>query len=129
MNRRQANVRLLCEVRRIRGARFGLRARLLYALLALFMLAAFAPGAAAQTSVYHSRGRAGAGTNNIGHVNLTTGGETAVSTGYPGGNAATLAQRPSDGMLFYVINDASGENGAVYRFNPATPTVAPRSDE
>jgi uncharacterized repeat protein (TIGR01451 family) len=48
-----------------------------------------------------------------------------VYTNYPGGNAATLAQRPSDGMLFYAINNASGENGAVYRFNPATPSIAP----
>jgi uncharacterized repeat protein (TIGR01451 family) len=28
-------------------------------------------------------------------------------------------------MLFYVINSTAGENGAVYRFNPATPSVAP----
>ena len=28
-------------------------------------------------------------------------------------------------MLFYIINDGSGQNGAVYRFNPATPAVAP----
>ena len=84
-----------------------------------------APAASAQTSVYHIRGNASAGSNNIWHQNLTTGVETAVYTGYPGGNAATLAQRPSDGMLFYVINDPSGENGAVYRFNPATPSVAP----
>ncbi len=102
-----------------------MRARLLFALLSLLALAAFAPGAAAQTSVYHIRGNASAGSNNIWHINLTTGVETAVYTGYPGGNAATLAQRPSDGMLFYVINDASGENGAVYRFNPATPSVGP----
>ena len=122
---RPANVRLLCAARRLRGAAGDLRPRLLFALLALFMLAALAPGAAAQTSVYHIRGNASAGSNNIWHVNLTTGVETAVYTGYPGGNAATLAQRPSDGMLFYVINSAAGENGAVYRFNPATPSVAP----
>jgi uncharacterized repeat protein (TIGR01451 family) len=122
MNNRPANVRLLCATRRLRGAAGGLRARLLFALLALFALA---PAAAAQTSVYHIRGNASAGSNNIWHLNLTTGVETAVYTGYPGGNAATLAQRPSDGMLFYVINSTTGSNGAVYRFNPATPTVAP----
>jgi uncharacterized repeat protein (TIGR01451 family) len=103
----------------------GLRARLLLALLAPLTLLALAPAAAAQTSVYHIRGNFSAGSNNIWHINLTTGVETVVYTGYPGGNAATLAQRPSDGMLFYVINDGSGENGAVYRFNPATPSVAP----
>jgi uncharacterized repeat protein (TIGR01451 family) len=103
-------------------ARWGLRARLLFAPLALLLLA---PAAAAQTSVYHIRGNASAGSNNIWHLDLTTGVETIVYTGYPGGNAATLAQRPSDGMLFYVINATSGSNGAVYRFNPATPSVAP----
>ncbi len=116
-------MRLLCAARRLRGAAgSSLRARLIFALLALFVLA---PAAAAQTSIYHIRGNASAGSNNIWHINQTTGVETAVYTGYPGGNAATLAQRPSDGMLFYVINDPAGENGAVYRFNPATPSVAP----
>jgi uncharacterized repeat protein (TIGR01451 family) len=105
-----------------RGAASVLRARLLFALLALFALA---PAVNAQTSVYHIRGNASAGSNNIWAINPATGAETLVYTGYPGGNAATLAQRPSDGMLFYVINDGSGQNGAVYRFNPATPSVAP----
>jgi uncharacterized repeat protein (TIGR01451 family) len=100
-------------------------ARLLFALLAPFALLALAPAANAQTSVYHIRGNATAGSNNIWAINPATGAETLVYTGYPGGNAATLAQRASDGMLFYVINDGSGQNGAVYRFNPATPSVAP----
>ncbi len=101
------------------------RARRRFALFAAFVLLALAPAASAQTSVYHIRGNASAGSNNIWSINPTTGAETLVYTGYPGGNAATLAQRPSDGMLFYVINDGSGQNGAVYRFNPATPSVAP----
>ncbi|MET0645466.1 MAG: DUF11 domain-containing protein [Pyrinomonadaceae bacterium] len=122
MTNRPANVRLWRVARRLRGAAGLVRARLLFALL---VLVALAPAAAAQTSVYHIRGNASAGSNNIWHINLTTGVETAVYTGYPGGNAATLAQRPSDGMLFYVINSTAGENGAVYRFNPATPAVAP----
>ena len=110
MNGRLANVRLLCAARRLRGAAGGLlRARLPLVLLALLALA---PAASAQTSVYHIRGNASAGSNNIWHLNLTMGVETVVYTGYPGGNAATLAQRPSDGMLFYVINNTSGENGA-----------------
>ncbi|HEV7893544.1 MAG TPA: hypothetical protein VGP08_23220 [Pyrinomonadaceae bacterium] len=99
--------------------------RLRLALLAAFVLLALAPAASAQTSVYHIRGNASAGSNNIWAINPATGAETIVYTAYPGGNAATLAQRPSDGMIFYVINDGSGQNGAVYRFNPATPSVAP----
>jgi uncharacterized repeat protein (TIGR01451 family) len=57
-------------------------------------------------------------------VNPATGAETLVYANYPGGNAATLAQRPSDGLIFYAINLAGG-NGPVYTFNPATPGVAP----
>src|SRR5687767_4640196 len=77
------------------------RARPFLLLLAPLALLWLAPAAAAQTSVYHIRGNASAGSNNIWHVNLTTGVETVVYTGYSGGNAATLAQRPSDGMIFY----------------------------
>ena len=106
-------------------SRRGLCSRLLFALLAPLALLALAPATNAQTSVYHIRGNATAGSNNIWAINPATGAETLVYTGYPGGNAATLAQRPSDGMIFYVINDGSGQNGAVYRFNPATPSVAP----
>ena len=100
--------------------------RLRLALLAAFVLLLLAPAAYAQTSVYHIRGDASAGSNNIWAINPATGAQTLVYTAYPGGNAATLAQRPSDGMLFYVINDPdTGQNGPVYRFNPATPSVAP----
>ncbi len=108
-----------------RTRRGRLCSRLLFALLAPLALLALAPATDAQTSVYHIRGNATAGSNNIWAINPATGVETLVYTGYPGGNAATLAQRPSDGMIFYVINDTSGQNGAVYRFNPATPSVAP----
>jgi hypothetical protein len=81
-----------------------------------------ASAASAQTNLYTIRGNATAGSNDIWSVNPTTGAETLIYNGYPGGNAATLAQRPSDGMIFYAIN---GTNGAVYRFNPATPNIAP----
>jgi uncharacterized repeat protein (TIGR01451 family) len=97
-------------------------ARSLTRLLAVvFSVLLIASAAAAQTSVYTIRGNVG-GVNNIWNVNLATGTERLVYTGYPGGNAATLAQRPSDGMLFYSIN---GTDGDIYRFNPATPNVAP----
>jgi uncharacterized repeat protein (TIGR01451 family) len=95
------------------------RRRLL--LLAAFALLAFAQSASAQNMLYHIRGNAG-GNNNIWAINPATGVQTLVYANYPGGNAATIAQRPSDGMIFYVIN---GTNGQVYRFNPATPGVAP----
>jgi uncharacterized repeat protein (TIGR01451 family) len=84
-----------------------------------------AQAASAQTNIYHIRGNATAGSNNLWSIDPTSGIETLVYNNYPGGNAATLAQRPSDGMIFYAINAASGTNGAMYRFNPATPAVAP----
>lgn len=102
-----------------RGPRSGRAAarRLLFA--ALFVLALATP-AAATTDVYMIRGTADFG---IYHVNETTGVNTRLyAPSYLGGSSATLAQRPSDGMLFYVINAA---NGAVYTYNPATPAVAP----
>src|SRR4051794_38567590 len=105
-----------------RAAAVSLSLRLLVSVFALLILGS---AAFAQTSSYHIRGNATAGSNNIWAINPATGAETLVYTGYPGGNAATLAQRPSDGMIFYVINDGSGQNGAVYRFNPATPSIAP----
>ncbi|MBC7930962.1 MAG: DUF11 domain-containing protein [Rubrivivax sp.] len=91
----------------------------------VLLLLALAPAASAQTNIYHIRGNASAGSNNIWSIDPTSGVETLVYANYPGGNAATLAQRASDGMLFYAINAASGSNGAVYSFNPATPSVAP----
>src|SRR5690349_21054489 len=90
--------------------------RLLFIAFAILLLGS---AGSAQTSIYHIRGNATAGSNNIWSLNPTTGAETLVYSGYPGGNAATLAQRPSDGMIFYAINSATGTNGAVYRFNPA----------
>jgi len=73
----------------------------------------------ASTDAYEIRGTPDL---NIYQLNLTTNVLTTVYAGYPGGSSATLAQRPSDGMLFYAIN---ATNGQVYRFNPATPTIAP----
>ena len=98
------------------------RSRLLVVLLMILLLAT---AASAQNNIYHIRGNASAGSNNIWQVNSVTGAETLVYANYPGGNAATLAQRPSDGMIFYAINVAAGSNGDVYTFNPATPGVAP----
>jgi uncharacterized repeat protein (TIGR01451 family) len=96
--------------------------RLPVVLIAVILLAS---AASAQTNIYHIRGNTSAGSNNLWSIDPTTGVETLVYSNYPGGNAATLAQRPSDGMIFYAINAAGGSNGAVYSFNPATPGVAP----
>lgn len=96
------------------------RCRPLLSLLVIFLLCGLA---AAQTDVYHIRGNATATSDNIWIVDTTSAAEVVVFTNYTGGNAATLGQRASDGMLFYAIN--SGSNGAVYRFNPATPSIAP----
>lgn len=73
----------------------------------------------ASTDVYEIRGTPDF---DIFQLNLTTNALTTVYANYPGGSSATLAQRPSDGMLFYAINAA---NGQVYRFNAATPNIAP----
>jgi uncharacterized repeat protein (TIGR01451 family) len=80
---------------------------------------------ASAQSIYHIRGNASAGSNNLWALDANTGAQTLVYANYPGGNAATLAQRPSDGMIFYATNSSGGSNGPVYRFNPATPNVAP----
>src|ERR1043166_1686370 len=74
---------------------------------------------AQSNNIYEIRGTADTG---IYHINATTGVVTTIYAGYPGGSSATIAQRPSDGMLFYAI---AATNGQVYRYNPATPAVAP----
>ncbi|MFN2576483.1 MAG: beta strand repeat-containing protein [Pyrinomonadaceae bacterium] len=77
-------------------------------------------GASAQSNnIYEIRGTA---SFSIYHINATTGTVTTLFAAYPGGSSATIAQRPSDGMLFYAINATDGQ---VYRYNPATPGVAP----
>ncbi len=94
-------------------------------LLIVFVVLLLCGVVAAQTDIYSIRGNATATSDNIWTVDTTSAAETVVYTNYPGGNAATLAQRASDGMLFYVINTSSNTNGPVYRFNPATPSIAP----
>jgi uncharacterized repeat protein (TIGR01451 family) len=94
-------------------------------LTALLLILFAAQTASASVNIYHLRGNATAGSNNIYRIDPNTGAETVVYTNYPGGNAATLAERPSDGILFYSISPAAGTNGQVYRFNPAVPGAAP----
>src|SRR5947209_3377356 len=64
----------------------------------------------------------GAGTHNIYTVNTTTGAVTTIFTNYNAATSAALAQRPSDGILFFTLN---ATNGGVFTWNPATPATAP----
>jgi uncharacterized repeat protein (TIGR01451 family) len=98
------------------------RWRLLVVVLAVLLLGSVA---SAQNNIYQMRGSSDYG---IYVYNTTTNTETTVYQPYPvnpaGTNSATLAQRPSDGMLFYVMYTGAN-NPVMYRFNPATPNVAP----
>ncbi len=62
---------------------------------------------------------------NINTLDQTTGAPSTIYAGYPPGTAgsAAMAQRANDGMLFYITGTAG--NDRVYRWNPATPAVAP----
>lgn len=88
-------------------------------LLGLALMLVLSSSVFAATDAYEIRGTPDF---DIFQLNLTTNVLSTVYSNYPGGSSATLAQRPSDGMLFYAINTS---NGRVYRFNPATPGVAP----
>jgi uncharacterized repeat protein (TIGR01451 family) len=107
-----------------RGARSPWR----LAFVALLSLLWLASAASAQVNIYQLRGSADYG---IYTYNTTTNTVYDVYLGYPvnpaGTNSATLAQRQTDGMLFYVMFNSvnGGNNPVMYRFNPATPGVAP----
>ena len=81
-------------------------------------LSAFAPFAHAASYLYELRGT---NSNNIWRVDPAAPSENLIVTAYPGGNAATISQCPS-GYLYYVVN---ATNGAVYRWDPATPASPP----
>lgn len=104
------------------SARASSARRLLLVACALFALAQVA---SAQVNIYQMRGSTDYG---IYVYNTTSNSETTVYKPYPvtpaGTNSATLAQRPSDGMLFYVMY-TGGNSPVMYSFNPATPNVAP----
>jgi uncharacterized repeat protein (TIGR01451 family) len=96
--------------------------RLLLVVLAILLTGSIA---SAQTNIYQMRGSPDYG---IYVYNTTTNTETTVYKPYPvnpaGTNSATLAQRPSDGMLFYVMYTGAN-NPILFSFNPATPNIAP----
>lgn len=59
-------------------------------------------------------------------VNTQTGAATVIYSGAPFNGSTTvaaLAQRPSDGVLFFAYS--SNGNQPVYRYDPATPATAP----
>jgi hypothetical protein len=60
--------------------------------------------------------------NNIYAINQTNGTGTVLYANYPGDSSAAMAQRPTDGMIFFIGETA---NDYVYRWNPATPATAP----
>jgi uncharacterized repeat protein (TIGR01451 family) len=96
-------------------------------LVALLSLAAFASTASAQVNIYQLRGLSDYG---IYVYNTTANSHTTVYKPYPvttpnSTNSATMAQRPSDGMIFYATYVQNVNNQQVYRFNPATPNIAP----
>ena len=64
----------------------------------------------------------------IHRVDSQTAARVTLYTGAPFDGAITVAgvaMRPSDGMLFFLFNSTA--NQALYRWNPATPTIAPVS--
>lgn len=64
--------------------------------------------------------------NGIYRVNTTTGATTLLYSGAPfptGSPVAAAAQRPSDGMVFFLFGNST--NQPAYRWDPATPATAP----
>lgn len=103
------------------------RTRSLRLVVVVFALFAFASTASAQVNIYQLRGLSDYG---IYVYNVPANTNTTVYQPYPvtapgSTNSATMAQRPSDGMLFYATYVQGVNNQQVYRFNPATPNVAP----
>ena len=96
-------------------------------LVIVFAVLLFGTAASAQTNIYQLRGDSNYG---IYVYNIPANTNTKVFQPYPvlpaGTDSATLAQRPSDGMLFYAMYTGNpGNNPRLFQFNPATPNVAP----
>jgi uncharacterized repeat protein (TIGR01451 family)/fimbrial isopeptide formation D2 family protein len=116
-----------CTAAAARAFSLSARRRAWRFVVALLALAAFASTARAQVNIYQLRGLADYG---IYVYNVPANTNTQVYDTYPvtapgSTNSATLAQRPSDGMLFYATYVQNVNNQQVYRFNPATPNIAP----
>lgn len=63
----------------------------------------------------------GTGTRNIYQLSAN-GTTTSLFTTYAATQSSAMAQRPSDGMIFFITQ---ATNGAVFTWNPATPATAP----
>ncbi len=99
----------------------------LHPFIFVFAFLSFAGVASAQTNIYQLRGDSDYG---IYVYNVPANTNTNIYQPYPvlpaGSNSATAAQRASDGMLFYAMYlPSAGNNPRLFRFNPATPNVAP----
>jgi uncharacterized repeat protein (TIGR01451 family) len=66
----------------------------------------------------------GVGNRNIYLVNTANGTVTSQFNNYSATSSIAMAQRPSDGMVFFALN---ASNGQVFRWNPATASTAPVS--
>src|SRR5258708_36236491 len=63
----------------------------------------------------------GTGTRNIYTINAD-GTSTVVFTNYGATASSAAAQRPTDGMVFFITHAV---NGAVFTWDPSTPATAP----
>lgn len=89
--------------------------------LCLFAALLFLLSSAFATDVRDQVYSVGIATKNIYLVN-TNGTVTSQFANYSGTASAAAAQRPSDGLIFFITQVA---DGAVYTWNPATPATAP----
>src|SRR5262249_54676504 len=103
-------------IRGVRRATYVLRAQAPFSVL-LLLLAVSRAFAGIQDQIY----TIGAGTHNIYTLNAN-GSVTTQFTNYSGTTSAALAQRPSDGIIYFTLN---ATNGPVFTWSPATPAVAP----
>jgi uncharacterized repeat protein (TIGR01451 family) len=89
------------------------------ALAALLALASVRPASAQQWAY-------GSNVTGIYRINTATGAASLVYSGAPftsgPAGVAALAQRPSDGMLFFIVGNVG--NDTTYRWDPATPATA-----
>jgi len=94
--------------------------RRLFARAVLAFAALLAASAPLRAEVFY-----GVEANGIWSVDVNLGGPATQLTTFaaPLTSAATLATRPSDGMLFYL--ESQNANPTLWRWNPATPAVAP----
>ncbi|MGZ5088783.1 MAG: hypothetical protein ACXWGU_16895, partial [Usitatibacter sp.] len=92
----------------------------LFARALLALAALLAVSAPLRAEVFY-----GVEANGIWSVDVNSGGPATQLTTFaaPLTSAATLATRPSDGMLFYL--ESQNANPTLWRWNPLTPAVAP----